>query len=708
VRSPASVTGTVAGVILILVGGLLSYGTRAAFDSRAFADRAALSLADPRVASFVAQRVTEAVIQQGRDLTPFRPVILATTQSIVSSAPFRAIVRRSVRESHELILTRGGQNILLTVSDVGAILRSALAPRPDIAEKLPPQMLAVIASLDEAPFAEPLSELLRFGQRASGQAFLALVLGVLFLGFGVVLAPGRRAAVLRTGLALAGAAALILLVVQLGGPVLAALAADPATGAALAGMWDSFTAGLWSSALGLGVFGLALAAASTAFVQELQLHAVTHTVRAALWGPLAGPWAKLARALTLIIVGTFAAVQPQAAARLALFIAGGTLLFVGFVDLFRLLLPPEPAALTEAAPTPRVLIRRPRQVRVALLSALAVALPLTAAVIVTRDHAPLITPVVVSACNGQRDLCDRPLDEVVFPATHNSMSAADHATWMFANHEVGITTQLKDGIRGLLIDVYRGIPVGDAVKTDVEEGELVREKYEGMLGPSGFDAAIRIRNRLIGGTERAPALYLCHGLCELGATPLVPALRSVREFLILNPGEVLIIIIEDAVAPAEIEAAFQESGLVDFVYRGSPAPPWPTLREMIATDQQVLVLAENDSKGVPWYHQAFEVFQETPYSFHDPSEFTCGPNRGGTAGSLLLVNHWITTPPSSVPSHAQIVNAYDVLLARARACQAERGLLPNVIAVDFYRTGNLVSVAWTLNGAPTRTAPPTD
>jgi hypothetical protein len=279
---------------------------------------------------------------------------------------------------------------------------------------------------------------------------------------------------------------------------------------------------------------------------------------------------------------------------------------------------------------------------------------------------------------------------------------------MFANHEVGIRTQLEDGVRGLLIDVYPGIPVGDAVKTNIEEGELVREKYEAMLGPSGFDAAIRIRNRMIGGTEGDPALYLCHGLCELGATPFVPVLRSIREYLILHPGEVLIIIIEDAVAPAEIEAAFQASELVDFAYRGDPAPPWPTLREMITTDQRVLVLAEKDGQGVPWYHQAFEVFQETPYSFHDLSEFSCEPHRGGTAGSLLLMNHWISTPPSSVPSDAEIANAYEVLLARARACEAERRLLPNLIAVDFYRTGDLFSVVWTLNGAPTRSASPTD
>ena len=62
------------------------------------------------------------------------------------------------------------------------------------------------------------------------------------------------------------------------------------------------------------------------------------------------------------------------------------------------------------------------------------------------------------------------------------------------------------------------------------------------------------------------------------------------------------------------------------------------------------------------------------------------------------MNNWIDTTPSPKPSNAAIVNAYDALLARARQCQKERGRRPNLIAVDFYRTGDLFRVARTLNG----------
>ena len=130
-------------------------------------------------------------------------------------------------------------------------------------------------------------------------------------------------------------------------------------------------------------------------------------------------------------------------------------------------------------------------------------------------------------------------------------------------------------------------------------------------------------------------------------------LRDVRDFLVANPGEVLIVVIQDeSVMPPDIERCFRESGLIDFVYRGPARPPWPTLREMVETDQRVLVMAENNSAGVAWYHPAFEVLQETPYTFHDPSEFSNRPNRGGTKGSLLLMNHWIDTTPAPKPSNA--------------------------------------------------------
>ena len=52
------------------------------------------------------------------------------------------------------------------------------------------------------------------------------------------------------------------------------------------------------------------------------------------------------------------------------------------------------------------------------------------------------------ACDGHAELCDRPLNEVALPATHNSMSVPLPG-WYSADAGAPIGAQLHDGIRGL-------------------------------------------------------------------------------------------------------------------------------------------------------------------------------------------------------------------------------------------------------------------
>ena len=55
--------------------------------------------------------------------------------------------------------------------------------------------------------------------------------------------------------------------------------------------------------------------------------------------------------------------------------------------------------------------------------------------------------------------------------------------------------------------------------------------------------------------------YLCHVVCQIGATPLVPVLRSMRSFLRKHPGNVLLLDVEDYVLPKDFVAAMKRSGL---------------------------------------------------------------------------------------------------------------------------------------------------
>jgi hypothetical protein len=145
---------------------------------------------------------------------------------------------------------------------------------------------------------------------------------------------------------------------------------------------------------------------------------------------------------------------------------------------------------------------------------------------------------------------------------------------------------------------------------------------------------------------------------------------------------------------------------LDLVYQGPSGPPWPTLRQLIESDRRVVVFAENDTGGIPWYRPQFKLMEETPYRFTSAEQLSesssCRPNRGGTGKALFLLNNWVDTTPTPRPSNAAIVNAYSTLLNRARECQAMRGTLPNLLAVDFYKIGDVFKVSATLNGVGTR------
>ena len=245
-------------------------------------------------------------------------------------------------------------------------------------------------------------------------------------------------------------------------------------------------------------------------------------------------------------------------------------------------------------------------------------------------------------CNESAALCGRRLDQITFAGAHNAMGSSDNPRWMFPNQDAGIARLLQLGVRAFMLDVWKGHPVADRIKTNFASEEQ-RQKFEKVIGPEAFAAAMRIRDRLVGESGET-GLYLCHGFCELGAVPFDSALAQLADFLVANPGDVVLLVLEDYVPPADIAAAFERQGLMPFVYSGPSRGTIPTLGELIASNQRLVVMGENDTGGLPWYHPAYEVMQETPYTFIRRG-LSCKPNRGDQASPIFLMNHWIETTP---------------------------------------------------------------
>jgi len=168
------------------------------------------------------------------------------------------------------------------------------------------------------------------------------------------------------------------------------------------------------------------------------------------------------------------------------------------------------------------------------------------------------------------------------------------------------------------------------------------------------------------------------------------------------------VINQDYVTPKDFVAAVERAGLGDLVYRGpTTTGKWLTLRQMIDRGQRAVFLAENHAGAAPWYRPVYKsITEETPFTFPKVSQLTalaklpasCKPNRGPARAPLFLMNHWISTDPLPRPSDAAKVNAYDPLLRRARECRRIRDHIPNLLAVNFYREGDLQKVVDALNG----------
>jgi uncharacterized membrane protein HdeD (DUF308 family) len=565
-------------------------------------------------------------------------------------------------------------------------------------EKIDPTLAARIDETGRLPVAtrrisSASSAIARHADRLRGITWAATALALVAAAAALATSPDRRRTV--AGLGVAGIAAGIGIVVLL------ALARAVALGkvggaderAAAGAIWDAYLGDLRTWGWVLAGTGAVVAAAASSLLRPVELQ-----------GPLAAGWRlvtaeparpafRALRAVALIAGGLLVALQTSVALQVAATLAGAYVLYAGVTALLRLMSPPADRAATSR--------------RWLAVPVVAVVLVVAADAAYFAGGAGSPAHASVTACNGAAALCDRPLDAVVLPATHNSMSAPLPG-WFASQQDRGIAGQLQDGIRGPLIDTHYADKLSNGrVRTSfANEADLSRALKQDGVSRQAYEAALRLRERAGFRGSGTRGIYLCHTFCELGATPLADGLKDIHDFLVTHPGQVIVVVNQDYVTPTDFVKAVGDAGLTRYVFTppSGSGTDWPTLREMIDSDHRLLVLAENEAGGAAWYQPAYaRLLQETPFSFGRPAQLgdtasSCRDNRGPATAPLLLLNNWVTTDPVPRPSNATRVNAYATLLARARACERARRHLANLIAVDFYRRGDIFRVIKTLNG----------
>lgn len=682
VRGITSAVFAVLAAVLALLAITVVYVDRTVFDADQFADRAVVALDDPATQNALSTALADALVAENPDLIPQRPVIEFATEAIIDNASFESIFRNAARESHRVFFDDDG-GLVLELGDSGQLVKAVLgASNPEIAEALPPELDTALITLSEREFA---TETLEAAEGVSELALILPVAALIALIAALLVAVNRRRAVVIVGLSMALVLGIGLVAI---GVARGILINDFPQGEVAGVVWDAFLDDL-NTALLLAIAGsvvIAAAAASLLFPYDLPAGA-----RRA-WARLATPpertgW-RVAWALAIALVGIIVALDPLQALKLVGVVAGVFLMFFGVAQLMDILDDRTSEQVRDEARGAFGGI-----LRGAVAAVVAIALVLIGAFSIGGGSADAQD---IEACNGHAELCDRPVSAVAMAGTHNSMSAAREG-FQLSMHDGGIIEQLDGGIRALLIDTWYGIPRGDVVFTDLPASGVSEEEQAAVYGQEAVDAATRLRERATG-DGGARNTYMCHGWCELGSVPLTGELARIRAWLDDNPDQVITLIVQDAISPADTEEAFRESGLLDLVYRHTPGEPFPTLRELISSDQRVIVMAEkNTDPDLDWYLQAYDYTEETPFRALTPADFTCRPDRGGTGQPFFLLNHWIEKAQPRA-SDAEIVNARGFLLDRARTCEAARGALPNILAVNYWGVGDVIAVVEELNG----------
>ena len=160
----------------------------------------------------------------------------------------------------------------------------------------------------------------------------------------------------------------------------------------------------------------------------------------------------------------------------------------------------------------------------------------------------------VTCCNGLSEICDLPVNEVLFAAAHNAHSSREDF-FLRPNHRYGIDHAMEYGYRAFLLDVCSCPPIG---------------------------------------------LVFCHGICAAGTVSTGKVLGSIRRFLLDHPHEVILLEFQMHSAEADVLFALrdiivEEVGLGDMVHvhRGTFFDDWATMRELIETNERLILFQHN-------------------------------------------------------------------------------------------------------------------
>ncbi|KAK7381228.1 hypothetical protein VNO78_33759 [Psophocarpus tetragonolobus] len=290
-------------------------------------------------------------------------------------------------------------------------------------------------------------------------------------------------------------------------------------------------------------------------------------------------------------------------------------------------------------------------------------------------HGYLGSKCVRSSITDQFSLINNsmPFNKYAFLTTHNSFAIDGEPSHTgvrritITNQEDRVTQQLKNGVRGLMLDTY---------------------DFEGDV-------------------------WLCHsfqGHCYdfTAFEPAINTLKEIAAFLSANPTEIVTLILEDYVkTPKGLTKVFTQAGLMKFWFPVTRMPKkgdWPLVSDMVAKNQRLLVFTsvryKERSEGIAYQ---WNYMVENQYGDGGRRAGRC-PHRAESSPlndkskSLVLVNYFRSAPLKLITCEDNSGGLIDML----QTCRGAAGnRWGNFVAVDYYKRsegGGSFQAVDTLNG----------
>ncbi|CAN4082933.1 unnamed protein product [Withania somnifera] len=267
-----------------------------------------------------------------------------------------------------------------------------------------------------------------------------------------------------------------------------------------------------------------------------------------------------------------------------------------------------------------------------------------------------------------------PFNKYSWLVTHNAFSIVNAPLLTgpqritFYNQEDTVTNQLRNGVRGLMLDMY-----------DFENDIWLCHSFRGQ----------------------------CYNFTAF--EPAINTLKEVEAFLSANPTEIVTIIIEDYVhSPKGLTRVFADAGLDKYWFPVYKMPrkddDWPTVNDMVKKNYRLLVFTSDSSKeaaeGIA-YQWRYMVENEpgdpgvVPGSCSNRKESKPLNSR---SAPLFLMNYFPTVAVQNGACKEHSTQLVDMV----GACYKAAGdMVPNYVAVNFYMRsdgGGVFNVLDQMNG----------